>query len=60
MSQSAHAGANSQASRNFRLKPNLFTAHLLAQPNYGDNTCPPDFDNDNSKTISPSPPSNAN
>ena len=38
MSQSAHAGANSQASRNFRLKPNLFTTHLLAKPNYDDNS----------------------
>jgi hypothetical protein len=30
--------------------PILFTAHLLVQPNYGDNTCPPGFNNNNSET----------
>jgi hypothetical protein len=29
----------------------LLSAHPLAQSNYGDNTCPPGFGNDNSKTI---------
>jgi hypothetical protein len=32
-------------------EPILLAAHLLAQPNYGDNTCSPGFSNSNSKTI---------
>jgi hypothetical protein len=32
-------------------EPILFAAHLLAQPNYGDNTCHPGFGNNNSKTV---------
>ena len=38
MTQNAHTGGDSNASLNFRLEPNLFTAHLLAQSNYFDNT----------------------
>jgi hypothetical protein len=33
------------------LKPILLAAHLLAQLNYGDNTCPPGFGNNNSEAI---------
>jgi hypothetical protein len=33
------------------LQPMLLSAHPLAQANYGDNTWPPGFGNDNSKTI---------
>ena len=40
MAQDTRAGADSQAFRNFCLKPNLLTYHLLAQLIYGDNTCP--------------------
>ena len=49
--QDTRTGADSQAFCNLCLKPNLLTAHLLAKLIYGDNTCPPCFGNDNSKTI---------
>jgi hypothetical protein len=32
----------------------MLSAHPLAQSNYGDNTCPPGFGNDNSETIASS------
>ena len=45
----AHAGADLQAFLIFCFKPNLLWALLI----YGDNTCPPGFGNDNSKTTLP-------
>jgi hypothetical protein len=36
------------------LQPMLLSAHPLAQSNYGDNTCPPGFGNDNSEAIASS------
>ena len=44
----AHAGADLQVF--FILKPILLSAHKLTLLIYGDNTCPPGFGNDNSKT----------
>src|SRR6185503_19304656 len=49
----AHAGADLQAFLIFRFKPILISAHKLTLLIYGDNTCPPGFGNDNSKTTSP-------
>ena len=40
-----------QAFLTFCFKPNLISAHKLTLLIYGDNTCPPGFANDNSKTI---------
>ena len=36
----------------FCFKPNLLSAHKLILLIYGDNTCPPGFGNDSSKTNS--------
>ena len=46
----AHAGADLQAFLIFCFKPILLSAYKLTLLIYGDNTCPPGFGNDNSKT----------
>ena len=46
----AHAGANLQAFFFYYFKPILFSAHKLILLIYSDNTCPPGFGNNNSKT----------
>ena len=46
----AHAGADLQVFLIFCFKPILLSAHKLTLLIYGDNTCPPGFGNDSSKT----------
>ena len=46
----AHIGADLQVFLTFCFKPILLSAHKLILLIYGDNTCPPGFGNDSSKT----------
>ena len=46
----AHVGADLQVFLIFCFKPILLSAHKLILLIYGDNTCPPGFGNDSSKT----------